>query len=141
MSFDSRSAVHVHPAIRRTFAMLGMVGLSACGANATVGVPADSRTVVSVPADGRSRTADATVGQDIDVTLQNVGPAVYESPPTISSGAVAYLGVDVVPPYLPAGPTQRFRFRAASAGQAIITFRRMLGGSLVSVVEDTVQVR
>jgi hypothetical protein len=45
-----------------------------------------------------------------------------------------------VPPYNPGGPTQRFRFMAARTGEAVLTFRRMLGDSLVSVVEDTVWV-
>jgi hypothetical protein len=81
------------------------------------------------------------MGQEIEVTLGNVGPATYLGPPTISSSAVTYLGVDVVPPYTPGGPTQLFRLRATRTGQAIVTFRRVLGDSLVSVLEDTVQVR
>jgi hypothetical protein len=47
----------------------------------------------------------------------------------------------VVPPFNPGGPTQRFHFRAVGAGQAVVDFRRMLGDSLISVVEDTIQVR
>ncbi len=131
MRFHSPPAARVPSFIARTLSALGTVFLVACAAAA----------IVEVPPDGRSRTVLATVGQDIDITLGNVGPATYASPPVISSTAVAFLGDDVVPPYTPAGPTQRFRFRANGAGQAVLTFRRVLGDSLVSIVEDTVQVR
>jgi hypothetical protein len=101
----------------------------ACSADAVLG------------ADSRSQSISARVGQQVEVTLGNVGPAIYESPPMISSNVVTYLGVDVVPPYNPGGPTQRFSFKAVGAGQAVVTFRRTLDGALVSVVEDTVKVR
>jgi hypothetical protein len=66
---------------------------------------------------------------------------MYESSPVISSSAVTFLSVHVIPPYTPAGPTQRFRFKAVSAGQAMLNFRRTLSGALVSVVVDTIHVR
>ena len=91
--------------------------------------------------DSQNQPISAVVGQEIDITLRNVGPASYASPPLISSGALTYLGVDVVPPYNPGGPTQRFRFKAVATGQAVIEFRSMLGDSVVSVVKDTVEVR
>lgn len=97
--------------------------------------------IVDVANETNNRTIVASVGQEVHITLGNVGPATYESPPQISSSAVVYLGVDVVPPYTPAGPNQQFQFRAAHKGDAVIVFRRLLGESLVSVVEDTVHVR
>ena len=97
--------------------------------------------IVSVPADARSRTIDATVGQGIHITLGNVGPAIYETPPRLSTNVIEFLGVDVIPPFTPAGPTQLFRFRAIRRGEAVIHFRRLLGDSVVSVVEDTIRVR
>jgi len=39
------------------------------------------------------------------------------------------------------GLTQRLQFRAVGTGQEVVDFRRTLGDSLISVVEDTVQVR
>jgi hypothetical protein len=133
MRIDLRCIVEVRASARvwRAALALRSVGVFACSAN----------NIVSVQADGHNRTIAATVGQEVDVTLGNVGPAEYVSPPDISSGALAYLGVDVVPPFNPGGPTQRFHFRAVGAGQAVVDFRRMLGDSLISVVEDTVQVR
>jgi len=90
---------------------------------------------------GRSQFIAADLGERIDVTLGNVGPAMYDSPPGISSDALTFLSVDVVPPYNPGGPNQRFRFRAAERGVAIVTFRRMLDQDVVSLVVDTVMVR
>ncbi|HEX8850518.1 MAG TPA: hypothetical protein VF761_13385 [Gemmatimonadaceae bacterium] len=114
----------------------GLVALSTAGAFACGGP-----SIVGLEVGGRNQTIVAVQGQEIAVTLGNVGPATYASPPAISSSALTFLGVEVVPPYTPAGPTQRFRFRAVRAGQAIVTFRRVLGDSLVSVVEDTIRVR
>ncbi len=105
--------------------------LLACGAD----------TIVAIISNGGDQTISARVGQEIDVTLGNVGPAEYADPPTLSSAVVTYLGVDIVPPYNPGGPNQRFRFRAENAGTEIIDFRRMLDTQLLSVVEDTIQVR
>ena len=100
-----------------------------------------SDTAVSVPNDAQNRTINATVGQEVHITLGNVGPALYETPPQISSSAITYLGVEVVPPFTPAGPNQRFQFRAVRTGDAVIQFRRLLEGSVVSIVKDTIRVR
>ena len=97
--------------------------------------------IVSVPADSRSRTVVVRVGQELRITLGNVGPAQYESPPQVSSNALSYLGVNVIPPFNPGGPTQQFRFEAVNTGTAVVRFRRLLGDSVVFVVEDTIQVR
>jgi hypothetical protein len=116
--------------LRRYLPTLTLV-VAACGADA----------IVSAPADGKSRTIFASVGQEVQITLGNVGPAMYESPPQISSGAVAFIGVEVIPPFNPGGPTQQFRFHAAQPGDAVIHFRRVLGTDVVSVVDDTIRVR
>jgi hypothetical protein len=96
--------------------------------------------IVSVSADGQSRTVSVARGQEVRITLGNVGPAIYESPPQISSAAVTFLGVDVIPPFTPAGPTQQFRFHAVSTGQAVIHFRRLFGDSVVAMVDDTIKI-
>jgi hypothetical protein len=77
---------------------------------------------------------------------------MYDTLPRISSNALAFIDVDVVPPYLPSGPILRFRFRAVHTGRAIVTFTHrmrplttangtVIPDSVVSFVEDTVQVR
>jgi hypothetical protein len=96
---------------------------------------------LTVAPDQRDHHIVSQSGQEILITLGNVGPALYEAPPHISSTAVTYLGVDVVPPFTPAGPTQQFRFRAEHRGEAIVIFRRLLGDSVVSTVRDTIEVR
>lgn len=113
---------------RRVLVSVIVLVTTACNAGDVLGV------------DSRSQSIIARVGQDVEVRLGNVGPAIYESPPMISSNVVTYIGVDVVPPFNPGGPTQRFSFKAAGRGRAVITFRRTLGGALVFVVEDTVYV-
>src|SRR4051812_8851233 len=69
------------------------------------------------------RMLSLSVGQELDLTLQTVGPGEYISPPAISSAAVHFLDVSLVSPAVPAGPTQRFRFRAEAPGQAVLTFQ------------------
>ena len=100
-----------------------------------------SDAIVNVPPDSQNRTIQVTVGQEIRIKLGNVGPAEFESPPQISSPAISFLGVDVVPPFTPAGPTQQFRFKAVQRGVAAIHFRRLLEGSVIYSVDDTVVVR
>jgi hypothetical protein len=69
-----------------------------------------------------SQTLRMSVGQELTVTLQTVGPGAYQSPPDISSSAVRFLHAELVGPFVPAGPTQQFRFRAEARGEAVITF-------------------
>lgn len=86
---------------------------------------------------GSSHTVRATVGQELDITLQTIGPGEYVSPPSISSTAVRFLDVTLVSPHVPAGPTQRFRFKAAELGTAIIVIRHSDDDPTVT---DTVEV-
>lgn len=64
------------------------------------------------------------LGTSLDVILGNVGPGTYTSPPAIDGTALRYEGVEVVPPYLPSGPRQRFRFRAVAPGTARVTLSK-----------------
>jgi hypothetical protein len=105
-----------------------------------IGVGACADKIVSLKLDQLDRRITAHPGQEIRIALGNAGPAEYETPPQISSTAVSYLGVDVVPPYNPGGPTQLFRFRAVHSGEAIVIFRRRFGDSVVSTVRDTIEV-
>jgi hypothetical protein len=79
-----------------------------------------------------------SVGEELSITLQTIGPGEYQSPPAVSSSAVRFLDVAYVSPSVPAGPTQRFRFKAEAPGHAIVTFRH--SGS-TPMVSDTVEVR
>ena len=66
-------------------------------------------------------TINMTVGQELDITLGNVGPGQYDTIPGTASPVVRFVGVTFVTPAVPAGPTQRFQYVAQSAGRAVIT--------------------
>ncbi|HEV2751960.1 MAG TPA: hypothetical protein VGV12_15670 [Gemmatimonadales bacterium] len=71
----------------------------------------------------QGQTLSVAVGQELDVTLQTVGPGQYESPPMVSSPSLQFLSVAFVGPYVPAGPTQQFKFKGEAPGQAIVVFQ------------------
>lgn len=103
------------------FAALGL-GLAGCGQG-------------TVEANGApSHLVSVQVGRELELTLQTIGPGEYASPPLVSSGAVRFLDVRLVTPAVPAGPTQRFRFEAVRAGEAVIEFHHT-GQS--PTIEDT----
>jgi len=90
-----------------------------------------------------SRTLSLTLGQTLELTLQTIGPGEYASPPTVSSTSVRFVDVTLVTPAVPAGVTQRFRFRAETPGRAIIMFQHSGQASDPGTgltVHDTVEV-
>ena len=113
----SRASAHPSP-------VLGILLLVACSEPLSLdGIP--------------SRTFSVRVGQELDLTLQTVGPGTYQSPPTISSSSLRFLDMTFVGPPVPAGPTQRYRFKAEAPGHAVILFQHS-GNNLA--VSDTVEV-
>lgn len=78
------------------------------------------------------------VGQSLSLKLQTIGPGEYASPPEISSAAIRFVGVSLVGPAVPAGPTQVFRFQAVARGLAVISFRHT---GTNPMIQDTVDVR
>jgi hypothetical protein len=95
-----------------------------------------------VEAGGGSRRIDARVGDTIDVLLFAGALGLYASPPTISTADVMFVDMTLDAGaggfVSPGGPTQRFRFRAASHGTAIVTFSPIQNAP---VVVDTIVVR
>ena len=116
-------------AMARVAPILTVLIVSACGEKNPVSVSIKGST---------SQTLIVPAGTEFTVTLQTIGPGEYGSPPTLSSGAVHFLDVSLVSPYVPAGPTQRFRFDATTRGKAIIVFQHT---GNTRTVEDTVDVR
>ena len=111
----------------RAAVIAALLGLLGCGGDAVLS-PHDivaSRTV-------------AFVGQQLSVRLQSIGPGEYAAPPAISSSAVRFLKVALVGPAVPAGVTQRFFFRAAAPGQAVVTFQH---SGISATVIDTIDVQ
>jgi hypothetical protein len=82
-----------------------------------------------------SHTLSITTGRELEITLQTIGPGEYASPPLVSSTGVRFLGVRLVTPPVPAGPTQRFRFEAVGQGVAVIVFHHT---SQSPTIEDTI---
>jgi len=78
------------------------------------------------------------LGQELDITLQTIGPGRYDSLPAISSPAIRFLDMSFVGPAVPAGPTQLFRFKAEARGQAVVSFYQSTVG--YPIVIDTVEV-
>ena len=104
------------------------LGLDACGQ--------DILTERASP----DRTVTASVGQEIQLTLQTIGPGEWQSPPTISNPAVRFLDVAVIGTP-PAGATLRYRFIAVARGQATILFQFTGPVFPDRTIEDTVIVR
>ena len=113
--------------MKNLFRLSLLAGVIACSAQNPVGVD-----------DGTSQRLDASVGAEIIVTLQTIGPGEFASPPVISSNNVRFVDVSQADVAVPAGPTQRFRFKAVAPGRAVITLRHTFQNR---VVEDTVDVR
>jgi hypothetical protein len=84
-----------------------------------------------------SQTLTIKVGRELELTLQTIGPGEYAGPPLVTSGAVRFLDVRLGAPN-PAGPRQRFRFKAMQLGVAIIVFQHTAQGP---TIEDTVNVQ
>jgi hypothetical protein len=116
-------------AIARVIPILTILTALACGGNnpVSVSIRGDTSQSLTVPA-----------GTNFTVTLQTIGPGEYSSPPSVSSGAVHFLDASLVGPYVPAGPTQQFRFAAMVPGKAIVVFQNT---GMTTTVEDTVNVR
>lgn len=90
--------------------------------------------VIGAPA----RTITVTVGRELRIRLQTIGPGEYRSPPAITGVALEFRDVSQATPAVPAGPTQVFRFAAVTRGQAVVRFTHT--GQTPEVV-DTVVVR
>ena len=82
-------------------------------------------------------TLRIAVGQELDLTFQTIGPGEYESRPSISSSSLQFLDVTAFRPAPRAGLAQRFRFKGAIPGQAIVVIHHS-GNS--PVIRDTVNV-
>jgi hypothetical protein len=81
--------------------------------------PVPSSDRISLNNSDNGRTLSVSPADQIDITLQTVGPGQYEAP-TIS-GSVRFMGETSAGVPNPAGPRQLFRFEAVTVGRADIT--------------------
>jgi len=84
------------------------------------------------------QTLRVAVGEELDLTLQTVGPGEYRSPPSVSSSSLQFLDATPITPTSRWGIAQVFRFKGVAPGQAIVVIRHS-GNS--PVMSDTVNVR
>jgi hypothetical protein len=80
-----------------------------------------SGNVLSFGNGDNGRVLSVRLDDEIDVTLQTIGPGQYDEHPSVSSPAVAFSKVTLVMPPNPGGPKQLFQFRAVTAGHAVIS--------------------
>ena len=85
------------------------------------GSPSSPGKALSFDNSDTGRVVSAGVGDEIDITLQTIGPGQYDEHPDVSSPAVAFAKVSPVTPPNPGGPRQIFQFKAVAAGHAVIT--------------------
>jgi hypothetical protein len=82
---------------------------------------------ISLDNSSNGTSISVTPGDEIDITLQTIGPGQYETP-TVSSGSIRFLGESpAADPPNPGGPRQLFRFEAVTPGRAEITIPHTLG--------------
>jgi hypothetical protein len=80
-----------------------------------------SLKVWSFTSGDNGRRLSVGLGDEIDVTLQTIGPGQYDERPSVSSPAVVFSNVSILTPPNPGGPRQLFQFTAAAAGDAVIS--------------------
>lgn len=83
------------------------------------GASALANTILQISNGDRDRHVEVSVGTEIVVTLQTIGPGRYGTP-LVSSTALQFLDLSSGPPN-PGGPVQIYRFMATSAGNAQIS--------------------
>jgi hypothetical protein len=98
--------------------VLGIPWVSRGNANAQkTAYPSSVKHVLYLNRTNSGQHVSAPVGQPIEITLRTVGPGQYGFP-QISSPAVRFESMAFPKGQIPAGPTQVYRFRAASQGEA-----------------------
>ena len=85
-----------------------------------------AHTRVSLTNADDGRTIAVLVGDEIEITLQTIGPGEYGTP-VVSSGSIRFQGESSPGPQNPGGLRQLFRFEAVAAGRAEITIPHMNG--------------
>jgi hypothetical protein len=91
-----------------------------------------SPEVIPLTMEDLEKTVSAALGQEIDVTLQTIGPGQFAAP-ELSSSAVEFIEMSFPPNQNPGGPTQLYRFNAVSSGTVVITIKHTVADSVFTV--------
>jgi hypothetical protein len=97
-------------------AATGILSIVSCSSPSN---PSDNR--ISLGNADNGRVVSVKINEEIDVTLQTIGPGEYDQHPDVSSRSINLLSVSYVSPPNPAGPRQLFQFKAVAPGQAVIS--------------------
>ena len=108
-----------------------MLWVIACG---SPGGP--SGRIVSLDARDNGRIVAVQRGDEIDVTLQTIGPGEYNEVPDVSTGAVVFLKESLPGLQNPGGPRQLFQFSAAAVGLAVISIPHTWQNSRFEITVD-----
>ena len=83
-------------------------------------------------------TLHVRVNQVLELTLQNIGPGEYLSPPTIVSASdrtvLQFLDAVLACPCPPAGMKQLFRFEGRQPGVATVSIQQSENGRVVTAI-------
>ncbi len=101
---------YAHHTVTRLAFLMATLLLVACS-----GTDGTGTTPIALSGADSGNTVTVAVGQELDVTLQTIGPGEYGTP-SLSSPAIRFLDVSYPPQQNPGGPRQLFRFQAVSAG-------------------------
>jgi hypothetical protein len=97
-------------------AIIGTLWMTNCGSPTH-----PSGKVWSFDNTDNGRLLSVGLGDEIDLTLQTIGPGQYDEHPSVSSLAVVFSKVSILTPQNPGGPRQLFQFTAVAAGHAVIS--------------------
>jgi hypothetical protein len=106
--------------LRLAWFLVWMIVLVAPGCNSS------GSSVIRVTNGVAGQSVVASVGDTIEVTLQNIVPGQYGDP-LVSSGSLRFLGQSPAGAPNPGGPRQLYRFEAVTSGQAEITIQHTGG--------------
>lgn len=76
------------------------------------------------------------LGDELDVTLQTIGPGQYDEHPSVSFPGVVFSKVSLLTPPNPGGPRQLFQFTAVAAGHAVIAIPHTFQNSRFEIAVD-----
>ena len=109
----------------------------------TVGCDFSGSKIISVDNGNAGQNVVASVGEEIEITLQTVGPGQYGDP-ILSSDSVKFLEESSSGTPNPGGPRQLYRFGVVSSGQTNISIPHTGGppnGAAIPAFTITVTVK
>ena len=109
--------------MRRLLRTGAMVAVGLLASSCHDRITRDNR--ISLDSSSNGTTISVAPGDEIDITLQTIGPGRYETP-TVSSSSISFLGEGDAGPQNPGGLRQVFRFEAVTIGRAEITIPHTL---------------